>query len=157
MIGASRERGTVGGQIFHNLLEAGFEGVVYPVNPAADVVQSVRAYPTVADVPDEVDLAVIAVPAAAVIEVARECADKGVPALVVISAGFAEVGPEGAERQDRAGRDLPRRRHATRRAQLPRDPEHGRARAAERDLRPRRPRRAETSASSPRAARSASR
>ena len=101
VIGASREHGTVGGQLFHNALEAGFEGVVYPVNPSADVVQSVRAYPTVTDVPDEVDLAVIAVPAPAVIEVARECADKGVPALVVISAGFAEAGPNGAGLQDR--------------------------------------------------------
>ena len=101
VIGASREHGTVGGQLFHNALEAGFEGVVYPVNPSADVVQSVRAYPTVTEVPDEVDLAVIAVPAPAVIEVARECADKGVPALVVISAGFAETGPDGAALQDR--------------------------------------------------------
>jgi acetate---CoA ligase (ADP-forming) len=101
VIGASREHETVGGQLFHNALEAGFEGVVYPVNPSADVVQSVRAYPSVTEVPDEVDLAVIAVPAPAVIEVARECADKGVPALVVISDGFAETGPDGAALQDR--------------------------------------------------------
>ena len=101
VIGASREHGTVGGQLFHNALEAGFEGVVYPVNPSAEVVQSVRAYPSVAEVPDEVDLAVVAVPAPAVIDVARECADKRVPALVVISAGFAEAGPDGAELQDR--------------------------------------------------------
>ncbi len=100
VIGASREHGTVGGQLFHNALEAGFEGVVYPVNPSAEVVQSVRAYPSVTEVPDEVDLAVIAVPAPAVIDVARECADKRVPALVVISAGFAETGPDGAELQD---------------------------------------------------------
>ena len=65
VIGASREHGTVGGQLFHNALEAGFEGVVYPVNPSAEVVQSVRAYPSVTEVPDEVDLAVIAVPAPA--------------------------------------------------------------------------------------------
>ncbi len=101
VVGASRDRGTVGGQLFHNTLESGFEGVVYPVNPSADVVQSVRAYPTITEVPDEVDLAVVAVPAAAVIEVARECAAKGVRALVVISAGFAETGPEGAERERR--------------------------------------------------------
>ncbi len=99
VIGASREHETVGGQLFHNALESGFEGVVYPVNPAAEVVQSVKAYPSIAEIPDEVDLAVIAVPASAVVEVARECADKDVPALVVISAGFAETGPEGAERQ----------------------------------------------------------
>ena len=101
VVGASRDRGTVGGQLFHNTLESGFEGVVYPVNPSADVVQSVRAYRSIAEVPDEIDLAVVAVPAAAVIEVARECAAKGVRALVVISAGFAETGPEGAEREHR--------------------------------------------------------
>jgi acetate---CoA ligase (ADP-forming) len=99
VIGASREHGTVGGQLFHNALESGFEGVVYPVNPSAEVVQSVRAYPSIAEVPDEVDLAVIAVPASVVIDVARDCGDEGVPALVVISAGFAETGLEGAERQ----------------------------------------------------------
>lgn len=99
VVGASRDRGTVGGQLFHNTLESGFEGVVYPVNPSADVVQSVRAYRSIAEVPDEIDLAVVAVPAAAVIEVARECAAKGVRALVVISAGFAETGTEGAERE----------------------------------------------------------
>ncbi len=99
VIGASRERGTVGGEIFHNLLATGFNGPVYAVNPQAEVVQSVPAYPTVAAVPGPVELAVIAVPAAAVLDVARQCADAGVKGLVVISAGFAEVGDEGAERQ----------------------------------------------------------
>jgi len=99
VIGASRRRGGVGGEIFHNLLESGFEGVVYPVNPATDVVQSVRAYRTLAEVPGGVDLAVIAVPAQSVIGVARECGAKRVPALTVISAGFAEVGEEGAALQ----------------------------------------------------------
>jgi acetate---CoA ligase (ADP-forming) len=99
VIGASRARGTVGGEIFHNLLETGFEGVVYPVNPAAEVVQSVRSYPSITEVPGDVDLAVIAVPSGAVASVARDCAAKSVPALVVVSAGFAEVGSEGQERQ----------------------------------------------------------
>jgi acetyl coenzyme A synthetase (ADP forming)-like protein len=99
VIGASRNRGTVGGEIFHNLIETGFDGVVYPVNPAADVIQSVRAYPSIKQVPGEVDLAVIAVPSAHVAAVARDCAAKSIPALVVVSAGFAEVGSEGQERQ----------------------------------------------------------
>jgi succinyl-CoA synthetase alpha subunit/RimJ/RimL family protein N-acetyltransferase len=99
VIGASRNRGTVGGEIFHNLLETGFTGVVYPVNPAADVVQSVRAYPSITEVPGEIDLAIVAVPSAAVADVARECAAKGVRSLVVVSAGFAEVGKEGKARQ----------------------------------------------------------
>jgi acyl-CoA synthetase (NDP forming) len=99
VIGASRRRGTVGGELFHNLLAAGFTGPVYPVNPKAASVQSVGAYPTVEDVPGPVDLAVLAIPAAQVVQVARACAAKGVGALVVLSAGFAESGPEGAERQ----------------------------------------------------------
>ncbi|HYT25971.1 MAG TPA: GNAT family N-acetyltransferase, partial [Actinomycetota bacterium] len=99
VVGASRTRGTVGGELFHNLLAAGFEGPVYPVNPTATVVQSVVAYPSVLDVPGPVDLAVVAVPADRVVETARQCAAKGVRGLVVISAGFAETGPEGAGRQ----------------------------------------------------------
>ena len=99
VIGASRERGTVGAEVFHNLLAAGFNGPVHPINPHADVVQSVRAFKSVRDVTGEVELAVVAVPAAAVIDAARECAAKGVKALVVISAGFAETGAEGAARQ----------------------------------------------------------
>src|SRR5512132_260703 len=99
VIGASRRRGTVAGELFHNLLAAGFNGPVYPVNPKAPVVQSVLAYPSVLEVPGPVDLAVLVVPAPLVVPAARECAGKGVRAIVVISAGFAEVGPEGAERQ----------------------------------------------------------
>jgi acetyl coenzyme A synthetase (ADP forming)-like protein len=99
VVGASRRRGTVGGELFHNLLAAGFNGPVYPVNPNATVVQSVAAYPTVRKVPGPVDLAVLAVPADAVVPVARECAAKGVRALVVLSAGFAESGADGVERQ----------------------------------------------------------
>ncbi len=99
VIGASRSRGTIGGEVFHNLVTSGFPGAVYPVNPTADVVQSVAAYPSVTAVSAPVDLAVVVVPAAAVADVARGCAQKGVRALVVISAGFAETGEEGAARQ----------------------------------------------------------
>ncbi len=99
VVGASRRRGTVGGELFHNLLAAGFNGPVYPVNANAAVVQSVLAYPSVRDVPGPVDLAVLAVPATAVVEAARACAAKGVRSLVVLSAGFAETGGEGAGRQ----------------------------------------------------------
>jgi len=99
VIGASRQRNSVGGALFRNLLDFGFEGPVYPVNINAPVVQSVVAYPTVEAVPGPVDLAVIVVPAARVAEVAEQCGRKGVRALVVISAGFAEVGEEGRARQ----------------------------------------------------------
>ncbi len=99
VIGASRRRGTVGGELFHNLLSSGFPGPVYPVNPNADVVQSVAAYRSVADIPGQVDLAVIVSPAASVVDAARACATKGVRSVVVVSPGFAETGPEGVARQ----------------------------------------------------------
>jgi acetate---CoA ligase (ADP-forming) len=99
VIGASRQRGTVGGEVFHNLVAYEFGGPVYPVNPAASVVQCVPAYASVEDVPGPIDLAVIAVPAARVLQVAEECGQKGVRALVVLSAGFAETGAEGRARQ----------------------------------------------------------
>jgi acetyl coenzyme A synthetase (ADP forming)-like protein len=100
VVGASRRRGTIGGEVFHNLLSYEFAGPVYPVNPAAAVVQSVLAYPTIEAVPGPVDLAIVAVPAADVVEIAEQCARKGVRALVVISAGFAELGVEGQARQE---------------------------------------------------------
>lgn len=99
VLGASRHRGSIGGEVFHNLIATGFQGPVYPVNPGSDVVQSVAAYKSVLDCPGPVDLAVIVVPAQGVVDVARECAAKGVRALVVISAGFGETGPEGMVRQ----------------------------------------------------------
>lgn len=99
VVGASRRRGSIGAEVFHNLLTAGFAGPVYPINAEAEVVQSVPAYRSILDVPGPVELAVICVPAAAVMPVAEECAGKGVRALVVVSAGFAERGGEGVERQ----------------------------------------------------------
>lgn len=99
VIGASRRAGTVGAAVFRNLLGAGFNGPVYPVNPGSQVVQSVLAYPTVLDVPGAVDLAVIAVPSAGVLEVAEQCAQKGVRALIVLTAGFGETDAAGRERE----------------------------------------------------------
>jgi len=101
VIGASRERGTVGGEIFHNLLASGFQGVVHPVNARSPVVQSVRAHADVSELTDAVDLAVIVVPAANVEAVLLTCARKGVRAAVIISAGFKETGAEGAARERR--------------------------------------------------------
>lgn len=99
VIGASRDRGTVGGAIFHNLLKHDYQGTVYPVNPKSPTVQSVRAYPTIADVPEAVDLAVIVVPAVHVNATLEACGRKGVKAAVIISAGFKEIGGEGVERE----------------------------------------------------------
>ena len=99
VIGAGRKRKTIGGEVFHNLMDGGFNGPVYPVNPSADVVQSVRAYKSILDIPGEVDLAVIVVPAKLTMQAARECAEKGVHGMVVITAGFGETGPAGKEMQ----------------------------------------------------------
>jgi acetate---CoA ligase (ADP-forming) len=99
VIGASRHRGTIGGEILHNLVANGFEGPVYAVNDHAEWVQSLPAYRSVADVPGEVELAVIAVPADEVLAVVGDCAKARVRAVVVISSGFAETGHAGAERQ----------------------------------------------------------
>jgi acetyl coenzyme A synthetase (ADP forming)-like protein len=99
VVGASRRRGTIGGEILHNLIAGGFTGEVYPVNDRADVVQSLPAYRTLSDIPAAAELAVVVVPAEHVLGVAQECAAAGVRALLVISAGFAETGGDGERRQ----------------------------------------------------------
>jgi acetate---CoA ligase (ADP-forming) len=99
VIGASRDRSSIGGQLFHNLLAGEFRGPVYPVNPKAEVVHGVPAYPSIAKVPGEVDVAFIVVPATLVVPLARECGEAGVRGLVVISSGFSEVGGEGPDLQ----------------------------------------------------------
>jgi acetyl coenzyme A synthetase (ADP forming)-like protein len=99
VVGASRDRSSLGGQLFHNLLTEEFHGPVYPVNPRAEVVHGVPAYPSIEKVPGPVDLAFIVVPAVFVLQVARECGEKGVRGLVVISSGFAEIGGDGPARQ----------------------------------------------------------
>ncbi len=96
VIGASTREGSIGNTLFRNLLHSGFRGALYPVNPTAQVVNAVRAYPSVKDVPDEVDLAFIVVPAQQVMDVVRECDEADVRGLVVISAGFSEVSEAGA-------------------------------------------------------------
>lgn len=99
VVGVSRTPGTPGYQVLDNLLRHGFTGVVYPVNPNARVVHSIPCYATVADIPEPVDLAVVAVPKERVLDVVDECGAKGVRAVVVITAGFKEVGGEGLERE----------------------------------------------------------
>jgi acetate---CoA ligase (ADP-forming) len=101
VVGASPRRGTIGGELFRNVLEGDFAGAAFPVNPKGSPVAGVRAYRAVSEIPDPVDLAVISVPSAAVLDAAEDALRSGVRALVVISAGFAEVGSEGAERQER--------------------------------------------------------
>lgn len=90
VIGASRRPASVGNAVVRHLVEAGFAGPVYPVNPHADTIVGLRAYPSVADLPTVPDLAVLAIPAAAVPDAAEDCGRRGVRGLVVLSAGFAE-------------------------------------------------------------------
>jgi len=101
VVGASRHPDTIGHQIVDNLLRHGYTGVVYPVNPSARAVHSIPAFPSVSAIPGDVDLAVIVVPKDLVPAVVEDCGAKGVAALVVISAGFKEVGAEGAQREVR--------------------------------------------------------
>ncbi len=99
VIGASRDPSKVGGSVLANLRSAGFDGRVLPVNVRAEVVQGLAAFPSLLAVDGPVDLAVITVPAPAVLPALKECVAKGVPAAVVISAGFRENGEEGRKRE----------------------------------------------------------
>lgn len=96
VIGASADRSSIGYALVHNLVLAEFGGAIFPVNPKGGAIHSLKAYPSILDVPDEVDLAVLAVPRDVVMPVVEECMEKGVGGLVVITAGFAETGEEGA-------------------------------------------------------------
>jgi acetyl coenzyme A synthetase (ADP forming)-like protein len=97
VIGASRSPGTVGHELVRNLVFGGFQGPVYPVNPTASHIASLPCFPTIADVPGPVDLAIVAVPARAVLDVVDECGRKGVGGLVIVSSHFAEDGAAGAD------------------------------------------------------------
>lgn len=101
VVGASRRRGTIGAEIFGNLLRSGFTGTVYPVNPSAAAVQGVRAWPDVESLPEPPDLVVVAVPAPHVEAVVEASARAGARSAVIVSAGFGEAGPEGRALQDR--------------------------------------------------------
>src|ERR1700747_2832410 len=96
VIGASNRQGSVGRAIFTNILLNEYTGTVYPVNPKDRSISGVRSYPSVQDLPESVDVAVVVVPAIVVPAVTEECGNRGVKSLIVISAGFKEVGPDGA-------------------------------------------------------------
>ncbi len=100
VIGASRHTDTIGYRLLECMVMGGFTGTVYPVNPNAESIMAIKAYPSVLDIPGNVEMAIIAVPAKLVSRVADECGKKGVRALIVISDGFREVGPEGAQREE---------------------------------------------------------
>lgn len=99
VVGASRKPGSIGQLLFTCIMKNEFSGIVYPVNPNTESVMSVKAYPSILEIPGNVEMAVIAVPAQLVCKVADECGRKGVRTMVVISDGFKERGPEGAEKE----------------------------------------------------------
>lgn len=101
VVGASADPGKAGGRPLHYMLQLGYQGDLYPVNPNRDEILGLRAYPTLADVPAVPDLCVIAVPAEAVEGYVEECARLGVRAAIVFASGYAETGPEGRTRQER--------------------------------------------------------
>ncbi len=101
VVGASRRQDTIGQALVRNLITGDYTGVVYAVNPTAEAVSGLPAYSSVTEIPGEVDVAIVAVPATAVQDVVLDCAAKGVHGLIVISSGFAETGEEGRRRQRR--------------------------------------------------------
>ncbi|MGZ4766259.1 MAG: CoA-binding protein, partial [Ilumatobacteraceae bacterium] len=101
VVGASSNPTTIAGLLFGNLVDSGFGGVVLPVNPHRAEVRGIAAFPDLGSCPVKPDLVVVCVPADAVADVVAQAGDLGIGAVCVISAGFAEVGPEGAARQAR--------------------------------------------------------
>jgi acetyl coenzyme A synthetase (ADP forming)-like protein len=101
VIGASRNPTSIGGRLLNALVTNGFQGSIYPINPNASAIGSLPSYPSVRALPQDPDLAIITVPPTAVLRVIDDCAARGVKSVVVITAGFAEVGAEGRELQQR--------------------------------------------------------
>ena len=100
VIGASSTPGKVGHDIFENILKGGFKGTLYPVNPSARSVLSVRCYKSIMEIPDPVDLAMIILPPQIAVKTVDDCIEKGVKGIVIVSAGFKEVGGQGAKIED---------------------------------------------------------
>ena len=95
VIGASDKIGSAGYRIFRNLIGSGYEGIVYPVNPKKESIQGVQAYPSVNELPKVVDLAIVATPSNVVLDVVEQCGKRGIIGVLIISAGFKEIGKEG--------------------------------------------------------------
>ena len=108
VVGAGGERMQLGHIVLRNLVDAGFEGVVYPINPSRESVGGIQAYASIAETPAKPELAIVCTPAAAVPKVVRECGEAGVAAIAVLSAGFREVGAEGAELERRVAEEVAR-------------------------------------------------
>ena len=101
VVGASNSEGKVGYIVLSNIINDGFKGKVYPINPKDDEIQGIKAYKNVSDLPEVPDLVVVCIPSRFVNPVVKECGEFGVKNLVVITAGFKEVGGEGAIMEER--------------------------------------------------------
>jgi acetyl coenzyme A synthetase (ADP forming)-like protein len=101
ILGASNNPGKVGHDIFANILQGGFQGTLYPVNPKAKSILSVKTFPTIKDIADRIDLSIIILPPKFCIQAVEESIEKGVKGIVIVSAGFREVGGEGLEIENR--------------------------------------------------------
>ena len=101
VVGASNRPGSLGLAVFRNLIDGGYQGILYPVNPKAKSVQGVKAYPSITGIPDEVDMAVLIVPSERVESIIEESAHKGIKGCIVITAGFKEIGGPGVELEKR--------------------------------------------------------
>jgi acetyltransferase len=100
IVGASQKKGAIGNTTVRNFIDLDYNGKVYCVNPRYDEIEGFPCYPSVADIPDDIDVAIIAVPGAFVEEAIKDCAKKNVPNAVIFSAGFAELGEEGKQKQE---------------------------------------------------------
>ncbi len=106
VIGASREKGKVGHNVLNNLIKYKFPGKVFPINPSAKTILGKKCYPSLREAPEPIDLAVFAIPAEAVVNVFDDCGEKNVPAGIVISAGFKEIGGKGADLEASLGKKV---------------------------------------------------
>ncbi|MCF6150202.1 MAG: CoA-binding protein [Candidatus Kuenenia sp.] len=104
IIGATEKTGSLPGVILKNLLDMGFAGKIYPVNPKYENVFGLKCFPTLLDIPEKIDLAVIAIPASFVLEIMRQQAKRGIHYSIIISAGFREMGAEGIQMEEEVGK-----------------------------------------------------
>jgi len=99
VVGTNKVKGTVPGDIFINILKAEIQGIIYPVSPREKSIGGVKAYKYVIDIPDEIDLAVIVFPSSVCKLALEQCGQKGIKSVIIISAGFREIGEKGIERE----------------------------------------------------------
>ena len=101
VIGASSTKGKVGNTVLNNIIDSGYKGKIFPINPRSDIVCDIQCYKSVLEVNEDVDIAIFVIPGKFVNDAAEECGKKGVKGLIVISAGFKEIGGEGVEREEK--------------------------------------------------------